>query len=986
MILALLNSDNYTLTVHAASSMLVGIAVLALGFYVLAKERGSRIGLVFWFFTLCISLWLVGFGAVYASLQKEQALWWVKFSQIGVTFIPFAILLLVLTVVQRTRQQRKLIRFSITASTIFCIGVVFTNLHVQGLYRYFWGYYPEYGPLGVLFLLYFFSLMIYVLRFYWVEYRSSTSDRLRKRLKGLLLAFSIAYLASLDFLAAFGVPLYPFGYVCLIPFLLITAHVIRRYRLIDITPELAAGQILETMQGAVIVVDLEGRVQVVNRAAEVMLGHQKSDLLGNNLSLLLNFPEDIMIDMKGGVPGVVPHETVWPNRDGKHVVVSVSASVVKDRENSPIGVVYVAHDITERKQAEKALQESENKFRSLTEKSLVGIYVIQDEVFKYVNPTLAEIFGYSIDELINKKGPADVTVPEDFSTVKENLRKRQSGEAASVHYYFRGLKKNGSVVTVEVYGTRIMYDGQPAVIGTLLDITERQQAEEKLKNSEEFIRNILEAVDEGFIVIDRELKILSANNAFLKSVGATFDDVVGRHCHEITHKISKACFTVGEDCAVKHTFETGQPSAALHTHYDSAGKPTYVEIKSYPMRDASGCLISAIETITDITEKKTLEESLRQAQKMEAVGTLAGGIAHDFNNILAAIIGYSSLLQMKMKEDDPLRPNVKQIIESSNRAAQLTKGLLAFSRKQVIKMTPISLHEVVKRVETLLVRIIGEDISLDVKLDAADMGIMADSGQIEQVIINLATNARDAMPSGGSLYISTTRVELDEGFIKAHGYGKVGSYALISVTDGGCGIDATNIKNIFEPFYTTKEVGKGTGLGLAIVYGIVKQHNGFVNVYSEPGQGTTFKIYLPLINAAVNEPALTRFERVIGGSETILVAEDDEPLRNLVVKVLKEFGYNVLEARDGQEAVRKFEENLDDVALVILDVVMPKLNGKAAGNEIVKMKPRAKILFQSGYPMGGIQQQKLLDGMENFLYKPVSPQNLLKKVRELIDR
>jgi PAS domain S-box-containing protein len=340
MILALLNSDNYTLTVHAASSMLVGIAVLALGFYVLAKERGSRIGLVFWFFTLCISLWLVGFGAVYASLQKEQALWWVKFSQIGVTFIPFAILLLVLTVVQRTRQQRKLIRFSITASTIFCIGVVFTNLHVQGLYRYFWGYYPEYGPLGVLFLLYFFSLMIYVLRFYWVEYRSSTSDRLRKRLKGLLLAFSIAYLASLDFLAAFGVPLYPFGYVCLIPFLLITAHVIRRYRLIDITPELAAGQILETRQGAVIVVDLEGRVQVVNRAAEVMLGHQKSDLLGNNLSLLLNFPEDIMIDMKGGVPGVVPHETVWPNRDGKHVVVSVSASVVKDRENSPIGVVF----------------------------------------------------------------------------------------------------------------------------------------------------------------------------------------------------------------------------------------------------------------------------------------------------------------------------------------------------------------------------------------------------------------------------------------------------------------------------------------------------------------------------------------------------------------------------------------------------------------------------------------------------------------------
>jgi two-component system, cell cycle sensor histidine kinase and response regulator CckA len=514
--------------------------------------------------------------------------------------------------------------------------------------------------------------------------------------------------------------------------------------------------------------------------------------------------------------------------------------------------------------------------------------------------------------------------------------------------------------------------------------TELLKNEYKLKESEQFIHNILETVDEGFIVVDRDMKILSANRAYLNTVGMALENAVGRHCYKLTHHVNKPCFTIGEDCSVRRAFETGKPHTAIHIHHDGVGGNVYVETKAYPLYDGSGSIVSAIETISDITEKKGLEAQLYHAQKMEAIGTLAGGIAHDFNNILAVIIGYGSMLQMKMNSDDPLRLNVDHIMESSKRAAQLTQGLLAFSRKQLVRMTPIELNEIVKRVQKLLARIIGEDVSLDVKLYDRALDILADSGQIEQVLMNLAVNARDAMPSGSCLYISTDIVKLDEGFCRVHGYGTKGAYALISVTDTGCGIDERLLKKIFEPFYTTKDVGKGTGLGLAIVYGIIKQHNGYINVYSELGEGTTFKIYLPLIKAEV-DTASTQPESVKGGSETILVAEDDNSLRNIISTFLNDFGYRVIEAKDGQEAVRKFQENQDAIHLVVLDVIMPKMSGKEAGDAIMKMRPHAKILFQSGYPLGSMQQKELLEGAAHFLYKPVSLQEFLKKVREVLD-
>jgi signal transduction histidine kinase/ActR/RegA family two-component response regulator len=445
------------------------------------------------------------------------------------------------------------------------------------------------------------------------------------------------------------------------------------------------------------------------------------------------------------------------------------------------------------------------------------------------------------------------------------------------------------------------------------------------------------------------------------------------------------CYESGEDCVVRRTFETGEPHTAVHTHYDKEGDPVYTEVKSFPLKNSRGEIISAIEIHNDVTEKKKLEEQLRHAQKMEAVGTLAGGVAHDFNNILTAIIGYSSLMQMKMDENDPLRPSVNSILASTERAANLTQSLLAFSRKQIITPKHVDMNAIIRRVEKLIERLIGEDIEITQALHGEPLPIKADTGQIEQIMINLATNARDAMPQGGKLTIETGAVELGNDYIKAHGYGKPGKYALLTVTDTGTGMDRKTVERIFEPFFTTKSTGKGTGLGLAIVYGIVKQHGGYISVYSEPGMGTTFKVYLPQIKAVIEYAKPVSAPVPNGGTETLLVAEDDSSVRNLTTAVLQGFGYTVLEASDGEEAIRKYRDNKDTIQLLILDVIMPRKNGREAYDEIRKMNPAVKALFTSGYTEEIIHKKGLLEDGVHFLSKPVSPKELLHKVKAMLD-
>jgi len=395
-----------------------------------------------------------------------------------------------------------------------------------------------------------------------------------------------------------------------------------------------------------------------------------------------------------------------------------------------------------------------------------------------------------------------------------------------------------------------------------------------------------------------------------------------------------------------------------------------------------------VASLQDITELKHLEGQLRHSQKMEAVGQLAGGVAHDLNNILMVIYGYCSALQMKVGTDSRFRSDIDHIFAAAERAANLTRSLLAFSRKQIMAPRPVNLNDIVKNVENLLSRVIGEDIQLQTTMKLNPLTIFADGGQIEQVLMNLATNARDAMPEGGLLSIETELHELDQSFVHAHGFGVPGEYAVISVSDTGKGMDAETTKKIFEPFFTTKEVGKGTGLGLAIVYGVIKQHNGFINVYSEPGTGTTFRIYLPQFSGEKIDDEYKEeiSEHLLMGSETILVAEDDPSIRELSEMILGKFGYEVILAHDGMDAIEKFKANSDKVDIIIMDLIMPKKSGREAYQDIRRLKPSVKVLFISGYSPDLLQNKGVLETGEEVMIKPVRPLELARRVRAMLDR
>jgi signal transduction histidine kinase/ActR/RegA family two-component response regulator len=389
---------------------------------------------------------------------------------------------------------------------------------------------------------------------------------------------------------------------------------------------------------------------------------------------------------------------------------------------------------------------------------------------------------------------------------------------------------------------------------------------------------------------------------------------------------------------------------------------------------------------SEIAERKQLEEQLLQAQKMEAIGRLAGGVAHDFNNLLTAIIGYSQLALQRIPPDDPLRHDLDEIRKAGERAATLTRQLLAFSRKQVLQPKVLDLNAVVASTSKMLHRLIGEDIRFRTILDPALKRVKADPGQIEQVLMNLAVNARDAMPNGGSLSIETANVYLDEEYARHHVEVQPGRYVMLAVSDTGCGMSAEVLSHIFEPFFTTKEQGRGTGLGLAMVYGIIKQSGGHIWVYSEPGKGTTFKLYLPLAEEADSaaEQALEQTAFLPTGTETILLAEDDAQVREFASRVLRELGYKVIEATDGQQALKEAEQT-PNIDILLTDVVMPYVGGKELSERLRSVRPGIKVLFLSGYTEYATLRQGMLGDGDAFLHKPFAPGELARKVREVLD-
>ena len=509
---------------------------------------------------------------------------------------------------------------------------------------------------------------------------------------------------------------------------------------------------------------------------------------------------------------------------------------------------------------------------------------------------------------------------------------------------------------------------------------ERMRTQERL---EKYGILFSEITDLAYIC-DTKGNILFVNKVFEKLTGHKPESFFGKSSAQLFDEENQKKATD----AYMRTLKGESPQYELY--FKDTG--VLCEYKNMPLKDGNGNVIGVMGVARDITMRKqmekeqvTLKEQLFHAQKLESIGTLAGGIAHDFNNILTAIIGYGNLLQREMKDEPSSKDFVQKILKSAERAANLTQGLLAFSRKQPGNPEPVNVNTIVKEAESLLSMVIRGDIKFKTSLTGKGCVVMADIGQIEQVLMNLTTNARDAMPTGGILSISTDIVEMDAEYIKAHGYGKVGKYALISVSDTGKGMDEKTKERIFVPFFTTKEVGKGTGLGLAIVYGIIKQHNGYINVYSEPGKGTTFRIYIPLIESGVKRkrPDIHVIQK--GGIETVLIAEDEEEVRNLMKMVLEDHGYKVIEAVDGVDAVDKFKENMDKIRLLLFDVTMPNKSGKEAYDAINEIRPGIKAIFMSGYSKDIIQEDISSLGL-HFISKPILPTELLKKVREALDR
>jgi PAS domain S-box-containing protein len=539
-----------------------------------------------------------------------------------------------------------------------------------------------------------------------------------------------------------------------------------------------------------------------------------------------------------------------------------------------------------------------------------------------------------------------------------------------------------STIVALVLRNAFLYESQEQIIH---ERTSRLQATNKaLWASERRFRELLENVHLIAVTLDTQGMVTFCNDFLLTLTGWRRQEVVGANWFDLF---------VPEEIreSVRAVFSVAITTGGTPAHFENliitrGGSYRTIVWDNTVLHNDDGAVSGVASLGTDVTDQRSLEAQLRQSQKMEAVGHLAGGIAHDFNNILTIIGGYGSMLQRTIAPGDSQREKVDQILAATERAANLTSSLLAFSRKQVLNPRAINLNEIVQKVGNFLLRIIGEDIHLKMSFKAEPLTVRVDSGQIEQVLMNLASNARDAMPKGGSLTIETDFQRMDDSFIKAHGYGAPGPYALVSVIDTGSGMDEETKQKIFEPFFTTKEVGRGTGLGLAIVYGIIKQHNGFINVYSEMGKGTISRIYIPAVMKEQEvKDYLVEPEPLQGGTETILVVEDDPIVRKLMESVLGEFGYEVILAVDGQDAVDTFNAHRGKIQLILMDVIMPRKSGKDAADEIRHVDPGAKILFCSGYTAGFIQGRAEFDEGVDLIMKPIQPAQLLKKIRATLD-
>ncbi|OAI54089.1 hypothetical protein AYO44_15475 [Planctomycetaceae bacterium SCGC AG-212-F19] len=619
--------------------------------------------------------------------------------------------------------------------------------------------------------------------------------------------------------------------------------------------------------------------------------------------------------------------------------------------------------------ADLALSGDDERLRLFVDAAQESIVIHADGVILDANVPAGVMFGYAPEEMLGR-AVLDFTAPEARDLVRDRIAAGVEGAYAAT-----GLRKDGSVFPAEILSRNAVYQGRPVRVTVLRDISERKAAESALRGRERQLRATFDGALDGMTILDDVGQFLDLNPAACELFGLPSAQLLYRKIVDFANpraEFEHAWSILRDKGHERGEFRVIRPDGSTRDVEYTA---------TADLLPGRHLLI-----LRDVSERKRLEEQLRQALKMEALGRLAGGVAHDFNNLLTAITSYSELLLEALADAEPPRRYAEEILRAADRAAALTRQLLAYSRQQVLAPQVINLNTVVAGLERLLRRLIGEDIVLATTLAQALRRVKIDPGQIEQVLMNLAVNARDAMPQGGTLTISTANIELDEAYAWNHVDVQPGAYVRLSVADTGTGMTEEVRARVFEPFFTTKDLGKGTGLGLSTVYGIVKQSEGHIDVESAPGTGTTFHVYLP----QVIEPARPTMHAVprtqaLRGTETILLVEDDDVVRALMQTVLERHGYTVMEASHGVEALAIVESYEGPLHLLLTDVVMPHMNGRQLYAQVARLRPGLKVLYMSGYTGGAIAHLGELEAEAAFLQKPFPAETLARKVREVLE-
>jgi len=662
--------------------------------------------------------------------------------------------------------------------------------------------------------------------------------------------------------------------------------------------------------------------------------------------------------------------------DGVPVWIETIKTPIFSAQGEIVGTTGIARDISERRSAEEELRFT----RYTVERSRDGIcWIERDGSITYANESICRAFSASPEEFLCL---SIFDIAPDYTAQSWARHWADLEREGSQTFELSAMTRKGGRIPIEVSANHLVHNGKGRLCSFIREISERKSFEEKNLKTMSILSATLESIVDGILVLDLDQRIVMWNRKYVQILGIP------------EHLMAEAGY---QDILNSVLCEMKEPESFRSRLAELVARPEQestilMEFQDGRIIERVSCphligdrVAGMVLNFRDITMQRRVEAHLRNAQKVEALGTLTGGIAHDFNNRLTAIIGYGMLMQNELGSPEVLQRHLELLLTSAGRAAELTRGLLAYSRKQTLVPVPLDLNRLVREVEKFLPPITGEGIGLHIEYSKELPSIRADRGQLEQVLFNLIGNARDAMDGVGRLTITTGIATLDDAFVTAQGYGESGEYAIFSVTDSGAGMDPATLEKIFEPFFTTKEVGKGTGLGLSIVYGIVKQHGGFINVLSEPGCGSSFWVYLPRVRDKELERSAVLQEERKGKGETILLIEDDAEVRSLFREVLERNGYLVVEAVDGADGVAKFRELGASVQLLVIDVIMPRKNGREAFSEIRRLRSDVKALFVSGYTDDIINKAGVVDPGLHFMPKPLSPGMMLAKIRELLD-